>query len=150
MDIEFELETQHLFLIERTCVVCGKQKNLIADFYKCRPDATKISSYAYECKECTRDRVREYENKIVKVIVRKKTDTRKFEKFIDKLYSAGVADLKIVENFQLQESEDFEVEESEDTMSILERYIEESETELDKAFIKSLMKTTYQEACEMI
>ena len=94
--------------------------------------------------------VREYENKIVKVIVRKKTDSRKFEKFIDKLYSAGVSDLKIVENFQLQESEDFEVEESEDTMSILERYIEESETELDKAFIKSLMKTTYQEACEML
>ena len=57
MDIDFELETQHLFLIERTCVVCGKQKNLIADFYKCRPDATKISSYAYECKECTVRRV---------------------------------------------------------------------------------------------
>ena len=94
--------------------------------------------------------VREYENKIIKVIVRKKTDSRKFEKFIDKLYSAGVFDLKIVENFQLQESEDFEVEESEDTMSILERYIEESETELDKAFIKSLMKITYQEACEMV
>ena len=68
MDIDFELETQHLFLIERTCVVCGKQKNLIADFYKCRPDATKISSYAYECKECTRDRVREYGNKIKKSI----------------------------------------------------------------------------------
>ena len=50
MDIDFELETQHLFLIDRVCVVCGKQKNLIADFYKCRPDATKISSYAYECK----------------------------------------------------------------------------------------------------
>ena len=66
MDIDFELETQHLFLIDRVCVVCGKQKNLIADFYKCRPDATKISSYAYECKECTRDRVREYENKIKK------------------------------------------------------------------------------------
>ena len=63
MDIDFELETQHLFLIERTCVVCGKQKNLIADFYKCRPDATKISSYAYECKECTRDRVRENPSK---------------------------------------------------------------------------------------
>tara|TARA_B100001094_G_C17785374_1_gene601732 strand:- start:22 stop:375 length:354 start_codon:yes stop_codon:yes gene_type:complete len=66
MDIDFELETQHLFLIDRVCRVCGKEKNLIADFYKCRPDATKISSYAYECKECTRDRVREYENKIKK------------------------------------------------------------------------------------
>ena len=57
MDIDFELETQHLFLIERTCVVCGRQKNLIADFYKCRPDATKISSYAYECKVCTIKRI---------------------------------------------------------------------------------------------
>ena len=57
MDIDFELETQHLFLIERVCVVCGKQKNLIADFYKCRPDATKISSYSYECKECTIKRI---------------------------------------------------------------------------------------------
>ena len=42
---------------------------------------------------------REYENKIVKVVVRKKTDTKKFEKFVDKLYSANVAELKIVENF---------------------------------------------------
>ena len=66
MDIDEQIETQHLFLIERSCRVCGKEKNLIADFYKCRPDATKISSYAYECKECTRDRVREYENKIKK------------------------------------------------------------------------------------
>ena len=41
MDIDFELETQHLFLIDRVCRVCGKEKNLIADFYKCRPDATK-------------------------------------------------------------------------------------------------------------
>ena len=93
---------------------------------------------------------REYENKIVKVIVRKKSDPQKFEKFVDKLISVGVADLKIVENFQLVESEDFEVEESEDTLSILERYIEESETSLDKVFIKSLMRKTYQEACEMI
>ena len=73
-----------------------------------------------------------YENKIVKVIVKKKSDSKKFEKYIDKLYSVGVADLKIVENFQLTESEDFEVEESEDTLSILDRYIGESETDLNK------------------
>ena len=40
-----------------------------------------------------------YENKIVKVIVRKKTDTKKFEKFIDKLYNSNVAEIKVVENF---------------------------------------------------
>ena len=32
-----------------------------------------------------------YEDKIVKVIVRKKSSTRKFEKFIDKLYNSNVA-----------------------------------------------------------
>ena len=37
---------------------------------------------------------REYEDKIVKVVVRKKTNTKKFEKFVDKLYAAGVAELK--------------------------------------------------------
>ena len=63
MDIDFELETQHLFLIDRVCVVCGKQKNLIADFYKCRPDATEISSYAYECKECTIKRIKKSRKK---------------------------------------------------------------------------------------
>ena len=50
---------------------------------------------------------RQLENKIVKVVVRNKSDTKKFEKFIDKLYNANVAELKIVENFMLQEAEDF-------------------------------------------
>ena len=92
----------------------------------------------------------EYENKIVKVIVRKKTNTKNFEKFIDKLYSSGVADLKVVESFVLQESEEFEVFESEDTLSILDRYIQEAEIDLDKAVIQNIMKETYQEACELI
>ena len=93
---------------------------------------------------------REYENKNVNVIVRKKTDITKFEKFIDKLYSANVADIKIVENFQIQESEEFEAEESEDTISILDRYIEESETDLEKSILQKIVKEIYQEACEMI
>ena len=93
---------------------------------------------------------REYENKIVKVIVRKKSDTKKFEKFIDKLYASNVADLKVVENFVVEDPEEFEVFESEDTLSILNRYIEEAEIALDKSVIQNIMRTTYQEACELI
>ena len=93
---------------------------------------------------------REYENKIVKVIVRKKTDLKKFEKFIDKLYASGVFELKVVENFQFQESEEFEAFESEDTLSILNRYIEESEINLEKSTIQRIVQEIYQEACEMI
>ena len=92
----------------------------------------------------------EYENKIVKVIVRKKSDTKQFEKFIDKLYSINVSELKIVENFQIQESEDFEAFDSEDTMSILNRYIEEAEVNLDKTIVQKLLQEVYQEACELV
>jgi predicted phosphodiesterase len=93
---------------------------------------------------------REYENKIVKVIVRKKTDTKKFEKFIDKLYTSNIAELKVVENFELQESEGFEAFESEDTLSILNRYVEEAEVNLDKSIIQKLLQEVYQEACELV
>jgi hypothetical protein len=92
----------------------------------------------------------EYENKIVKVIVRKKTDTKKFEKFIDKLYTSNISELKVIENFEMQESEQFEAFESEDTISILNRYVKESEVSLDKFAIQKLLQEIYQEACELI
>jgi len=91
----------------------------------------------------------EYENKIVKVIVRKKSSPKNFEKFIDKLYSAGVQDLKIIENFNIEESEDFEINEEENTISILHRYVEESELELDKVKVISILQDIYRQACEV-
>ena len=96
---------------------------------------------------------REYTDKIVKVIVRKKTNTKRFEKFIDKLYSSGVAELKVVENFDFggwYDKEDSTAFESEDTMSILNRYIEEEEMTLDKSVLKKMLNEIYQEACEMV
>ncbi len=92
----------------------------------------------------------EYENKIVKVIVRKKTDNKQFEKFIDKLYSSGVSDLKILENFEIGGDENFEAFESEDTLSILNRYIEEAEITLDKSIVQKMIHEVYQEACEVV
>jgi hypothetical protein len=93
---------------------------------------------------------REYENKIVKVVVRKKSDIKQFEKFIDKLYSSNIHELKIVENFQIEDIKDFEAFESEDTFSILDRYIQESEIDMDKTIIQKLIREVYQEACEMV
>ena len=91
-------------------------------------------------------------NKIVKVVVRKKSDALEFEKFIDKLYKANVYELKVVENFDfagIYDSEDIESDESEDTVSILNRYIDESEVDLDKSVLKELLRTVYMEACEV-
>ena len=93
---------------------------------------------------------RELENKIVKVVVRNKTDRVKFEKFIDKLYSVNVAELKIVENFGLTDDKEFEAFESEDTLSILHRYVDEAEIDLDKSRIQKMLQDTYQEACELV
>ena len=91
----------------------------------------------------------QYENKIVKVIVRKKTDQNMFDTFLDKLYSVGVQDLKIIENFDIQESEDFDIDEDENTLSILNRYIDESEFEFDKHIIKDIFQDLYRQACEV-
>ena len=91
----------------------------------------------------------EYKNKIVKLIVRKKSDPKNFEKFIDKLYSSGIQDLKIIENFVLEESESFEIEEEESTISILNRYIDESDIEFDKNIVKNIFQDLYKEACEV-
>ncbi len=93
----------------------------------------------------------EYQDKIVKVIVKKKTNQKQFEKFIDKLYSASVRvhELKIVENFNIQDDEDFEVTETENTISILNRYIDEAEFDCDKSIIKGILQKIYAEACEV-
>ena len=91
----------------------------------------------------------EYENKIVKVVVRKKSNPKDFEKFIDKLYTVGVQELKIVENFDIHESEEFEVDDDENTISILNRYIDESEFEFDKNIIKGIFQDLYRQACEV-
>jgi len=58
-DILDQVQTDHLFMENRVCRVCGVEKSLLADFYKCRKDHTLRSSYSYECKECAKTRVLE-------------------------------------------------------------------------------------------
>ena len=93
--------------------------------------------------------ITKYDQKILKVIVRKKSDHKQFEKYIDKLYSSNLAELKIVENFDFTEGEEFEADESEDTISLLNRYIQESEVDLDKSVITEILQDVYKEACEV-
>jgi len=93
---------------------------------------------------------RELENKIVKIVVRQKSDQVQFEKFIDKVYNSNVAELKIVENFALHDAAEFEAFESEDTLSILSRYIEEADVNIDKSRVQKFLQEVYQEACELV
>jgi predicted nucleic acid-binding Zn ribbon protein len=58
MDLDNQLKLGHLLLYERKCRSCGQRKNLIDGFYRTRKDRGPVaSSYSYECKECTKQRV---------------------------------------------------------------------------------------------
>ena len=93
--------------------------------------------------------LREYNlaNTFVKLVVIKKTDYYKFDKFINTLHSKGCYDIKIIED--LSEFSDGEVGEEinlEDTISVLSHYIDSIQTDLDKEKVKSYMKSLYVEA----
>jgi len=48
------------------------------------------------------------------------------------------------------DDKEFEAFESEDTISILNRYVDESEIDLDKSRIQKVLNDTYKEACELV
>ena len=64
---------------------------------------------------------REFAGKILKLIVRKKTDPKSLKDTLIRYMHQMSMNPKILENFQLQENEEFEAFESEDTLSILNR-----------------------------
>jgi len=69
------------------------------------------------------------------------------------LYASDVEEIKVVENFNFVGGDDVEDEEtleSEDTLSILNRYIQESDFGMDKSKVQSMVKEIYQEACEIL
>ena len=64
MDFNEQIKLGHLLLDVRKCRSCGKSKNLIESFYRTRKDrGPVISSYSYECKDCTKKRVNKTSNK---------------------------------------------------------------------------------------
>lgn len=85
--------------------------------------------------------------KFVKVIVKNKTNPELFEKFLDKLQEQETHDLKIAENFSdvlpLNEKVEISVD---DTQVLLDDYIDATETDLDKSYLKRRMKDIYMEA----
>ena len=59
MDLDKQIKLGHLLLNDRRCRVCGETKNLIEGFYRTRKDRGAVaSSYSYECKTCTIQRVK--------------------------------------------------------------------------------------------
>ena len=63
MELDKQVTTGHLLLETRVCRVCGKEKNLVDEYYLSRKNPALASSYSYECKQCTVKRTVEY-NKV--------------------------------------------------------------------------------------
>lgn len=103
---------------------------------------TEIDSFDFES----------YSGKIIKVIIRKKTDLEAFDEFIEQFYKNGVSDLKIIENYSVKSDEDDfdESLENEDTFSLIQRYVEESEVNLNKDKLKLILTEIHKEACELV
>ena len=58
MELDKQIKLGHLLLSNRICRICGEEKNLIESFYRTRKDRGPVaSSYSYECKICTIQRI---------------------------------------------------------------------------------------------
>ena len=86
--------------------------------------------------------------KYVKLVVKKKTNVKQFEKFFDKLSNASPIELKVIDEVEIDEC-DVEVLESEGTIAILDKYIDNAEIDLNKNSLKSLIQSIYKEASEV-
>ena len=96
--------------------------------------------------------VAQYKEQYVKLIVVNKKDLYEFDKFVDRLLAADAFDVKIIEDFSEWDASNVSddiVENTEDTMTLLERYVDELDVTLDKARLKNTMKSLYNEAQDL-
>jgi DNA repair exonuclease SbcCD nuclease subunit len=89
-------------------------------------------------------------NKMVKIVVRKKEDHLKFDKFIDSILKVNPLELKIVENIDVFDDDvDCSDITTEDTLGILDKYVQEADFDLNKDMVKKLLRDVYKEALEI-
>tara|TARA_B100000073_G_scaffold346046_1_gene356499 strand:- start:163 stop:1227 length:1065 start_codon:yes stop_codon:yes gene_type:complete len=84
----------------------------------------------------------------IKLIVIKKNDFQYFDSFVEKLYQCNLTELKIIEDFSEFEDDavgDVEVN-LDDTMTLLNDYVDSTNTDLDKDKLKTVLRTLYVEA----
>lgn len=129
----FDTETRELEFIE----------NPYRMFYKILYDETKEDLESVKNKNYA-----QYANRIVKVVVVNKTNHILYEMFLDALYQAVPLDVTVVEDFTdySEISDDDVIDQADDTSTILDKYIETLELEVDKNTLKNLMKEIYFEA----
>lgn len=129
----FDTDTRELEFIE----------NPYRMFHKIEYDDTVETLESIEEKDFS-----EFNNTIIKVIVKKKTNMVLFDHFMDKLSSVHPLDVGIVEDFiEYNElSEDDIIDQADSTTVIVDKYIDGIEVGLDKDKLKNLMREIYNQA----
>ena len=96
--------------------------------------------------------VNQYGNKYIKLVVVNKNDLYKFDKFTDRLFKADCHEVKIIEDFTDLDANtvsDDIVENSQDTMTLLGKYIDDLDVNLDKTKLKGDISKLYHEAQDL-
>jgi len=90
-----------------------------------------------------------FSGKYVKLIVEDKQDQVKFDRLVKMIYDSNVADLKIIEDLSIEFDGIEEDVETEDTMTLLDKYIDDIDVGISKDSIKNTVRSLYLEACEV-
>ena len=102
-------------------------------------------------KDYTNYDIQPYHNHFVKLIVLNKTDNEVFDKFVERLYNEiTIHDLNIVEDYsdiKASVREDI-LEMGEDTVTFLNNYVDQLETDVSKTKLKEYLKSIYIEASD--
>ena len=92
-----------------------------------------------------------YHNHYIKLIVLNKTNEKMFDKLIERMYNEiSVYDLNIIEDYSdIKASvKDDILEMGEDTITFLNNYVDQLETDVNKSKLKEYLKSIYVEASE--
>jgi predicted phosphodiesterase len=115
---------------------------------------TMFKKFVYNDKDndYTKKNLSEYENKFVKLFISNKTDTDMFDKLLNRFHNEiNAYEINVIEdnNSDMSASvrEDI-LEQGEDTLTFLGNYIDQIDTTLDKAKLKTFAKELYVEANE--
>ena len=93
--------------------------------------------------------IQPYHNHFIKLIVLNKTDDEQFDKFVERLYNEiTVHDLNIIEDYSDIKASvrDDVIEMGEDTVTFLNNYVDQLETDVNKTKLKEYLKSFYIEA----
>jgi len=108
--------------------------------------------YDDSIKDYSKEDVSKYKDKYVKLIVVNKKDLYQFDLYTDRLLKADAFEVKIIEDFSELDADNVSddiVENTEDTMTLLEKYIDELDVTLDKVRLKNKMRQLYTEAQDL-